>query len=849
MAAEWEQTEIAFTTLLKSGEKARDFLEELDRFAAVTPFELPGLIDASRRLLAFGFQAEEVVPIMRSVGDAVAALGGGEAEIQSVIRALGQMRAKGKVTAEEMSIQLAEQGIPAWQYLADAIGVGIPDAMDKVSRGMVPAAVGIQAVLHGMTRDFGGAMEVQSRTLIGLWSTTKDQLGIITRATGQYLIEAFNIKGLVEGLGRALGSLADEIRRAATPAEGIRNILNRTFTPEVRLAVIALAGAVAGALVPAFLMAAKAIWSAALALAPFMIKGAAVALTAYVIYRAWADAGSGIAAVSVFMIRMVGAVVGVLGLLIPPLQTVSQNIFAYADSLAAASKAARETAKQSQSVADTANQMQQQQQAVANAGKDAASAQESLGKATEKAAKAAGKNIMAFDQVHRLQEDVSKAGAEAAAAMTLPEMAVPAVAAPTLPDVAEAAGPLDKLASRWDAVTAAMQRARPVIEMIGYVIAGVLLVHVGRLIVQLGTLAAASLATAARMAKAWAMSAAAAVASAAKQAVAFAVIAARWAWMGAKALFHAAKVAAAWFIALGPIGWVLGAIALVAAVVALNWDKIKAKTEEIWTAVSSFLVEKWETIKTWAAEKWESIKQIINNAVTATTDWLVEKWNSASSWLIEKWATINIAAKERWESVKNIISNKTESLAQWLSRRWDSISTALGSTWERIRILARDKWQGVKDIVRGVINSIIAFINRFIRFWNRIEFRVPEVDIPFVGTFGGWNVRVPQIQEIPHLAAGGVVAKPTLALLGEAGPEAVVPLRGAGAGHLADAVAQAVYLAVRDAVRINRVEQGHERQQEVVLEIDGARVGRAVLPAIIRESQRVGVSVIRPVGV
>ena len=59
-AAQMEQTEKAFTTLLKSADLAKDFLAELERFAAATPFELPGLLNASKRLLAFGFSAQQV---------------------------------------------------------------------------------------------------------------------------------------------------------------------------------------------------------------------------------------------------------------------------------------------------------------------------------------------------------------------------------------------------------------------------------------------------------------------------------------------------------------------------------------------------------------------------------------------------------------------------------------------------------------------------------------------------------------------------------------------------------------------------------------------------------------------
>ncbi len=104
MAAEMEQSKIAFTTMLGSAEKAEAFLQDLSDFAASTPFELPGLIEASKKLLAFGFKAQEIKPMLTSIGDAVAGLGGGAAEIDRVTLALGQMQAKGKVSAGEIKL-------------------------------------------------------------------------------------------------------------------------------------------------------------------------------------------------------------------------------------------------------------------------------------------------------------------------------------------------------------------------------------------------------------------------------------------------------------------------------------------------------------------------------------------------------------------------------------------------------------------------------------------------------------------------------------------------------------------------------------------------------------------------
>lgn len=173
-----EQAQIAFTTMLGDGQKARQFLGELQDFAAKTPFEFPDLLKAAQRLNAMGFEAEQTLPILTSVGDAIAGLGGDSEVMNRVIIAFGQIQSKGRAMAQEM-LQLTEAGIPAWQYLADAIGVSIPEAMKLVEKGAVDAKTTISAVTAGMNSDFGGLMAQQATTWNGLISNVRDNVRIV----------------------------------------------------------------------------------------------------------------------------------------------------------------------------------------------------------------------------------------------------------------------------------------------------------------------------------------------------------------------------------------------------------------------------------------------------------------------------------------------------------------------------------------------------------------------------------------------------------------------------------------------------------------------------------------------
>ena len=190
-----EQTRMSFKTMLGSAEAASKHLEELRAFAAKTPFQFTDLVTASRRLQAFGFEAEKIIPMLRDIGDAVAAMGGGSEMIDRVTLALGQMSAKGKVSAQEM-LQLTEAGIPAWRFLSEAIGVSTAEVQKMAEKGLIPADKAIQAVLAGMRQNFGGLMADQAKTASGQLSNVVDMLTETATTLGEALLPA--VKSVIE---------------------------------------------------------------------------------------------------------------------------------------------------------------------------------------------------------------------------------------------------------------------------------------------------------------------------------------------------------------------------------------------------------------------------------------------------------------------------------------------------------------------------------------------------------------------------------------------------------------------------------------------------------------------------
>lgn len=184
-AAALEQTAIGLEALLGSADAAKSFIADLQKFAAATPFEFADVADAAKRILAFGTSVgiarKQVIPTLTTIGDLVSVLGGTTENINSVIRALGQMASKGKVSQEEI-LQLAEAlpGFNANAAIASSLGLSVADTLELITAGGVSAKVGIDALLKGMGQFPGaaGAMAKQAQTLNGVFSTFKDTIAI-----------------------------------------------------------------------------------------------------------------------------------------------------------------------------------------------------------------------------------------------------------------------------------------------------------------------------------------------------------------------------------------------------------------------------------------------------------------------------------------------------------------------------------------------------------------------------------------------------------------------------------------------------------------------------------------------
>lgn len=186
--------EVAFTTFLGDAEKAKKYMDDMYSFALKTPFAYPDLLESSRNLIAFGIQAENTFPIMQAIGDAVAGIGGGNAEMQNMADIFGQIQSQGRITAMEIN-RLNQYGVNAYEILGKAAGKSAGEMRKEISKGAVDSGTAIAALVAGMNQQFGGLME----GVKGTWRGTIDSLNSSMRNAGAALTEPF-IEPLTKGI-------------------------------------------------------------------------------------------------------------------------------------------------------------------------------------------------------------------------------------------------------------------------------------------------------------------------------------------------------------------------------------------------------------------------------------------------------------------------------------------------------------------------------------------------------------------------------------------------------------------------------------------------------------------------
>lgn len=206
---EFQQLEIAFGTMLNSGAKAERLIGQLADTAAKTPFDLQGVTQGAKQLLAYGVKAEEVNDKLLMLGDIASGL---SLPLSDLVYLYGTTMTQGRVYARDM-LQFMGRGIPLAEELAKQFGVTKAKVGEMVTAGKVGAKEFEQAMQSMRTTRFNNLMEEQSKSLTGQISNLQDAIEMMLNDIGKssqgmiskgiegvsYLVEHYKEVGAVLG--------------------------------------------------------------------------------------------------------------------------------------------------------------------------------------------------------------------------------------------------------------------------------------------------------------------------------------------------------------------------------------------------------------------------------------------------------------------------------------------------------------------------------------------------------------------------------------------------------------------------------------------------------------------------
>lgn len=240
---QFQQLEIAFSTMLKSKEKADKLMSELVDIAAKTPFDLQGVASSAKQMIAYGSSAENVGDELVMLGNVAAGVG---SQLSEIAYLYGTLRTQGRAYATDIR-QFAGRGIPIYEELAKVLGVTKDEVSGLVKEGKVGFKE-VEQAFKNMTSESGiyyNLMQEQSKSLTGqlsnlgdAWDTMLNEIGKDTQGIASAGISG--LKGLIENyetVGKILIGLIATYGTYKTALIVVR-IAQDTLTARMELAIL-----------------------------------------------------------------------------------------------------------------------------------------------------------------------------------------------------------------------------------------------------------------------------------------------------------------------------------------------------------------------------------------------------------------------------------------------------------------------------------------------------------------------------------------------------------------------------------------------------------------------------------
>lgn len=186
----YEQFNVALKTMLHGNAvEAESLNTKLINFAKTTPFELTGVQDATRQLIAYGFESQKIEGTLRTIGDVASGVG---APLGDIAYLYGTLKTQGKAMSKDL-YQFANRGIPIIAALAKHFKIAEDQVFKFAEQGKI-SFKDIEKSFQGMTGEGGqffNMMEAQSKTLDGQLSNLNDSFDQLKVGIGDALSESY----------------------------------------------------------------------------------------------------------------------------------------------------------------------------------------------------------------------------------------------------------------------------------------------------------------------------------------------------------------------------------------------------------------------------------------------------------------------------------------------------------------------------------------------------------------------------------------------------------------------------------------------------------------------------------
>lgn len=258
-----------------------------------------------------------------------------------------------------------------------------------------------------------------------------------------------------------------------------------------------------------------------------------------------------------------------------------------------------------------------------------------------------------------------------------------------------------------------------------------------------------------------------------------------------------AEIAASEVALLPIIAVILAIVAAVIAIIAIVnhwgeicewfkgvWGNFTAVIKAVWEQTSEYLKAAWEALKAVAQVVWEALKASIITPIMIIWSTIQTVWNAIKTFLQNAWNGIKTIAQTLWNGIKTVIINPIQTAWNTIRNVINTMRSTISSVFNAIKSIASNVWNGIKNAITQPIetakNTVKGIIDRIKGFFplsiGKIfsNLKLPHFNWHWKQLVG--NIKLPVFDGISWYAKGGIFDSPTLAGIGEAGPEAVVPL-------------------------------------------------------------------------